>query len=64
MHDFWQSLLIAFSLMLILEGVIPFLYPHRWRKLVSQLATISPSRMRMMGLASMLVGVLMLWLVN
>ncbi|WP_419832842.1 DUF2065 domain-containing protein [Endozoicomonas atrinae] len=62
--DFGQQLLIAFSLMLVLEGVVPFLYPHRWRQLVSRLAEIDDRQLRIAGLISMLVGVALLYLIN
>ena len=64
MNDFWQTLLLAFSLTLVLEGVVPFLYPQRWRRMVAQLAQISDSNMRVLGLISMLLGLLVMWLVR
>ena len=62
--DFGQQLLIAFSLMLVLEGVVPFLYPQRWRQLVSRLAEIDDRQLRIAGMVSMLVGVALLYLIN
>ncbi|WP_257294185.1 DUF2065 domain-containing protein [Endozoicomonas sp. YOMI1] len=62
--DFAQQLLIALSLMLVLEGVVPFLYPQRWRQLVSRLADIDDRQLRIAGLISMLVGVALLYLIN
>ena len=62
--DFGQQLLIAFSLMLVHEGVVPFLYPQRWRQLVSRLAEIDDRQLRIAGLISMLVGVALLYLIN
>lgn len=62
--DFAQQLLIAFSLMLVLEGVVPFLYPQRWRQLANRLADIDDRQLRIAGLISMLVGVALLYLIN
>jgi len=59
-----HTLAVGFCLMLIIEGVIPFLYPKRWRNLVQQLALISDRSLRLIGLASMLLGVIALYLVN
>jgi len=64
MSDLPHSLLVALSLMLVLEGVLPFLYPQRWRRLVAQLAQISDANMRVLGLLSMLIGLALLWLVR
>ncbi len=52
----WQELGEAFCLMLVLEGIIPFLYPQRWRKLVASLGLVSDQQLRTMGLISMLIG--------
>lgn len=60
-EQFWQSLMAGLALMLIMEGIIPFLYPSRWRKLVVQLALVSNQTLRWTGMASMLLGVLLLY---
>ena len=62
--EFGQQLLIAFSLMLVFEGIVPFLYPQRWRQLVQRLAEIDNRQLRIAGLASMLSGVVLLYLIN
>ena len=61
---FWQELGVAFCLMLVLEGIIPFLYPQRWRQLVAQLARVNDKSLRMTGLASMLIGTVLLYLIR
>ena len=60
----WDELGRAFCLMLVLEGIIPFLYPARWRKLVASLAIVSDHQLRTMGLVSMLLGAGLLYLIN
>ncbi|MAZ87787.1 MAG: hypothetical protein CL693_09075 [Cellvibrionaceae bacterium] len=60
----WEELGKAFCLMLVLEGIIPFLYPQRWRKLVASLAIVSDQQLRVMGLVSMLLGAGALYLIN
>jgi hypothetical protein len=60
----WQQILIAFSLVLVLEGIIPFLYPGRWRQLVAQMATMDDKTMRIVGLVSMFCGVGLLMIVT
>ncbi len=62
--DIWDDLLRACCLMFILEGIIPFLYPNRWRSLVQTLATVDDRSLRIMGLVSMLIGVALLYAVN
>lgn len=60
----WRDIGIAFSLMLIIEGIIPFLYPGRWRQLVASLADIDNATLRLIGLGSMIVGIILLYLIN
>lgn len=60
MADFWHELWIAFCLLLVIEGIIPFLYPQRWRQLVAQLAQISDSNLRVVGFISMIAGTALL----
>ncbi len=60
----WENFLTAFCLLLVLEGILPFLYPGRWRQLVAVLATMDDAKLRVMGLVSMLVGLALLYLIH
>lgn len=60
----WQELGIALCLMLVLEGILPFLSPQRWRAAFSQLLQLSDRQLRQVGLASMLLGTLLLYLLR
>ena len=60
--EFGKQLLIAISLMLVLEGILPFLYPRRWRNLVSRLSEVDDKQLRAAGLASMVTGLVLLTL--
>lgn len=60
----WQHLGISIGLLLVLEGLVPFLYPERWRKLVQQLAIVDNRAMRIAGFSSMALGVALLYLFN
>ncbi|WP_339515833.1 DUF2065 domain-containing protein [Pseudomonas sp. RL_15y_Pfl2_60] len=57
----WQELGIAVCLVLVLEGILPFLYPRRWRGAVEQLIQLSDRGLRLMGLTSMLLGTALLY---
>jgi uncharacterized protein YjeT (DUF2065 family) len=50
----------AIGLMLVFEGILPFLAPKRWRKMAQVLATIDDRSMRIIGLLSMLGGLALL----
>lgn len=60
----WEELGKALCLMLVLEGIIPFLYPARWRSLVASLATVSDSQLRYIGFVSMVIGAGLLYLIK
>lgn len=60
----WEDLARAVCLMLVIEGIIPFLYPGRWRQLVTSLAEVSNRQLRIVGLASMLIGAGCLYLLK
>ncbi len=60
----WVDLAKAFCLMLVLEGIMPFLMPHRWRDVADKLAHMDDGTMRMMGLGSMLLGAGLLFLLK
>ena len=62
--SFWHELAVAACLMLVLEGILPFVAPQRWRKLIEYAARTDDRSMRIMGLACMLVGVVLLYLIN
>ncbi|ARU55911.1 MAG: DUF2065 domain-containing protein [Pseudomonadales bacterium] len=64
MSEMWQDLAVAFSLMLVIEGIIPFLYPNRWKNMVRALSQIDTLTMRIIGLVSMVVGVGLLYWVR
>ena len=54
------SLLVAFALMLLLEGVMPFLAPAAWRETFRRLTQLTDGQIRFLGLASMLIGLILL----
>jgi len=60
----WDTLLIAFALMLVLEGILPFLLPGIWREAFKKLTEIGDNQVRFIGLTSMLLGLLLLYLVK
>ena len=55
-----ETLLVAFGLMLVLEGVLPFLAPSIWRETFLRITKLADGQLRFMGLTSMLVGLLIL----
>jgi uncharacterized protein YjeT (DUF2065 family) len=57
-----NSLWAAVALMLVIEGVLPFLLPAVWRETFRRLTDMTDGQIRFVGLSSMLVGLLVLLL--
>ena len=62
--DFWQVLPAAIALVFIIEGLMPFISPGRWRHMLTMVEQMDDRVIRNFGLGSMLFGVLLLYLVN
>lgn len=59
-----DSLLAALALMLVVEGILPFLNPGALRRTLQAVGQMDDRSLRITGLASMLSGVLLLYLVR
>ncbi len=53
-------LLGALALMLVLEGLLPFLSPRRWRAAFERATRLSDGQIRFFGLTSVLIGLVLL----
>lgn len=56
----WETLFSALALMLVFEGLLPFLSPQRWRRVFEQATRLSDGQLRFLGLSSMLGGLVVL----
>lgn len=54
-------LLTAFALMLVMEGLLPFLSPARWREIFSRVLAMSDGQIRFIGLSSIALGLLLVY---
>jgi uncharacterized protein len=52
----WQVFFTALGLLLVFEGILPFLSPEWWRQMLGYMFTQSNRGLRVMGLISMLLG--------
>jgi uncharacterized protein YjeT (DUF2065 family) len=57
---FW----LALALVLVIEGLFPFASPDGWRRMFSQLLTLSAGQIRFFGLGSIVCGLLMIWWIS
>ena len=59
-----HELLIALSLVLVIEGVLPFLSPGTVRRMMISTLEADDRSLRIAGFVSMMAGVMLLYLVN
>ncbi|WP_275098670.1 DUF2065 domain-containing protein [Sedimenticola hydrogenitrophicus] len=60
----WHDLLIALALVMVIEGIVPFLSPGATKGMMLTIAKMDDKSLRVSGLVSMVLGVLTLYLVN
>jgi len=60
----WHDLLVALALVMVIEGILPFLNPNGMRNMMRMMSEMEDKALRMTGLISMLIGVATLYLVN
>jgi hypothetical protein len=56
--EYW---LLGLAMMLVIEGVLPFLFPGVWRDSFRKLVSLTDGQLRFVGITSMLTGLLMLY---
>jgi len=59
----WHELLVALALVLIIEGVLPFLHPAGFRTTITAIGRLRDGQLRTIGVASMLLGIITLYIV-
>lgn len=64
MEGLLESLFIAAALMLVIEGIMPFLNPITFRRALLQMAAMKDQQLRSIGLFSMALGVILLYWVH
>lgn len=60
----WHDLAVALALVMVFEGIFPFINPNAWRKMLTEIMRYSHSSIRIMGLLSMLSGLLLLFVLK
>ena len=64
MDIIWTDLLAAIALLLVIEGMVPFLNPQSLRKMLETVSQLDDRTLRIVGLVSMLIGVVLLTIVR
>ncbi len=60
----WNDLLSALALVLVIEGIMPFISPKGWRETMLQASQLQDKTLRVVGFVSMLVGAILLYIMR
>ena len=60
----WNDFLAALALVLVIEGMIPFVNPQSLRRILATVAQLDDRSLRIAGLVSMILGLVMLYIVR
>ncbi len=60
----WSDLLAAIALVLVIEGIMPFINPGALRRALLMIAQMNDNTLRFTGLTSMILGILLLNLIR
>lgn len=60
----WHDILVAVALLLVIEGLLPFISPESMRRVMLMVAQMDDRTLRFTGLTSMVLGVMLLYVVN
>jgi uncharacterized protein YjeT (DUF2065 family) len=55
---------LALALMLVIEGLLPLIAPSAWREAFRRVTEFKDGQIRFFGLASILAGVALYWLMS
>ncbi|MCP5149507.1 MAG: DUF2065 domain-containing protein [Ectothiorhodospiraceae bacterium] len=60
----WLDFFSALALVLVIEGLMPFVNPQAWRNMVHRVAEMDDRSLRFAGLTCMVIGCVALWLLR
>ncbi len=61
---YWTEILTALALVFVIEGMLPFISPAKYRQMVSEITRLSDNQIRNIGLSVMIAGLLLLFFVR
>lgn len=60
----WTEILTALALVFVIEGLLPFAAPGRYRQMVAQIVGLSDNHIRTVGLVVIVIGLVLLYFVR
>jgi uncharacterized protein YjeT (DUF2065 family) len=60
LNDLWAAL----ALVLVIEGIFPFVSPGGWRRMFAKLLELQDGQLRFFGLCAIVLGLVLLFFLN
>ena len=60
----FDTLIVLLGLLLVLEGILPAIFPETWRNILKKLSSYNDNIVRSMGVSSMVIGAIIITLVH
>ncbi|MFT6835428.1 MAG: hypothetical protein ACJA0H_001467 [Francisellaceae bacterium] len=60
----WHEFIIGLCLVLVFEGIMPFLRPDKYKEMIKKISTADNKQIRTYGLCSIIVGIIVLFLIK
>ena len=60
----WHTFFVAMALILVVEGLIPFINPEGAKRMWLRVSEMPPQQLRIIGFVSVIAGLLLLGLIN
>lgn len=57
-----MEFLAALCLVMVIEGLMPFLAPKAWRETMNRISQFTDGQLRMVGLVSIVIGLISYWI--
>ena len=61
---YWTEILTALALVFVIEGMLPFISPSKYRQMMAEVTRLNDSSIRTVGLVVMIAGLLLLYFVR
>jgi len=59
----WRELFVALAMVLIIEGIVPFIHPQGLRRTLAIISQLTDGQLRTVGATAMLLGLVALYIV-
>tara|TARA_B100000902_G_C27030051_1_gene774022 strand:- start:75 stop:269 length:195 start_codon:yes stop_codon:yes gene_type:complete len=61
MEPVWENVVLLIALILIFEGLLPFVSPRLWKEMFRKLLGMDDGQLRFIGLSSMMIGLILIF---